>query len=79
MESVDVPFIFNQITADFQEISIQGQTTYRVTDAKQLSQLLNFTLDNTGSNYISSDPIGSYSGIWRNHYQTIHDTGITNG
>ena len=56
MESVDVPFIFNQITADFQEISIQGQTTYRVIDAKQLSQLLNFTLDNTGGNYISSDP-----------------------
>ncbi len=56
MESVDVPFIFNQVTADFQEISIQGQVTYRVIDAKQLSQLLNFTLDNTGRNYISNDP-----------------------
>jgi hypothetical protein len=56
MESVDVPFIFNQVTADFQEISIQGQVTYRVINAKQLSQLLNFTLDNTGRNYISNDP-----------------------
>ncbi len=56
LESVDVPFIFNQVTADFQEISIQGQVTYRVIDAKQLSQLLNFTLDNTGRNYINTDP-----------------------
>jgi regulator of protease activity HflC (stomatin/prohibitin superfamily) len=56
LESVDVPFIFNQVTADFQEISIQGQVTYRVIDAKQLSQLLNFTLDHTGRNYISTDP-----------------------
>jgi len=56
MESVEVPFIFNQVTADFQELSIQGQVTYRVVDAKQLSQLLNFTLDNTGRNYISDDP-----------------------
>ena len=56
MESVDVPFIFNQVTSDFQAISIQGQVTYRVIDAKVLSQLLNFTLDRTGSNYISDDP-----------------------
>lgn len=56
MESVEVPFIFNQVTADFQELSIQGQVTYRIINAKQLSQLLNFTLDNTGRNYISDDP-----------------------
>ena len=56
MESVDVPFIFNQVTSDFQAISIQGQVTYRVVDAKVLSQLLNFTLDHTGSNYVSDDP-----------------------
>lgn len=56
MESVDVPFIFNQVTADFQEVSIQGQATYRVVDALQLSQLLNFTLDSSGRNYASTDP-----------------------
>jgi regulator of protease activity HflC (stomatin/prohibitin superfamily) len=54
--SVDVPFIFKQITADFQDITIQGQVTYRVVDAKQLSQLLNFTLDSAGRNYVSTDP-----------------------
>ncbi len=56
MESVEVPFIFNQVTTDFQEITIQGQVTYRVVDPKQLSQLLNFTLDAYGNNYLSNDP-----------------------
>ncbi len=56
MESVDVPFIFEQVTADFQEITIQGQVTYRVVDPKQLAQLLNFTLDRAGRHYVSADP-----------------------
>src|SRR5882724_3890302 len=56
MASTDVPFIFNEITADFQEISIQGQVTYRIADAKKVAQLLNFTLDPLGKNYVSDDP-----------------------
>ena len=38
MESVDAPFIFNEVTADFQEITIQGQITYRTADPRKLSQ-----------------------------------------
>jgi len=56
LESVDAPFIFEQITADFQEIDIQGQITYRIIDPKKLSQLLNFTLDHQGIRYTSNDP-----------------------
>lgn len=55
LESVDEPFIFNQVTADFQEVSIQGQVTYRIAQPLQISQLLNFTLDNRGVNYTSLD------------------------
>jgi len=55
LESVDEPFIFNQVTADFQEVSIQGQVTYRIADPQQISQLLNFTLDNNGINYTNLD------------------------
>jgi len=65
MESVDVPFIFKQITKDFQEVDIQGQVTYRVINPKKLSQLLNFTvnpkkllnfaLDQGDLNYVSND------------------------
>jgi hypothetical protein len=55
-ESTDVPFIFQETTADFQEATLQGQVTYRVVDAKKLAQLLNFTLDANGRTYLSEDP-----------------------
>jgi regulator of protease activity HflC (stomatin/prohibitin superfamily) len=53
--SVDVPFIFEEVTADFQQVTVQGQLTYRVTDPKKLSQLMNFTVTN-GKGYASEDP-----------------------
>jgi hypothetical protein len=54
--STDAPFIFNEVTSDFQEISIQGQATYRITDPNRIAQLLNFTLDGSARNYVSDDP-----------------------
>jgi len=53
---VDVPFIFNEVTADFQEVTIQGQLTYRVADPHKLSQLMNYTLSPNGKEYTSEDP-----------------------
>jgi regulator of protease activity HflC (stomatin/prohibitin superfamily) len=44
--SRDIQFIFNEITRDFQTITIQGQITYKIQDPKQLSDSLDFTLDN---------------------------------
>src|SRR6266852_3996513 len=54
--STDAPFIFNEVTADFQEISIQGQATYRIIDPNRVAQLLNFTLNASAQNYLSDDP-----------------------
>jgi len=54
--SVDVPFIFQEVTADFQQVTVQGQITYRVTDPKKLSQLMNFTLSPNAKSYASDDP-----------------------
>ncbi|MGR9045248.1 MAG: SPFH domain-containing protein [Gammaproteobacteria bacterium] len=54
--SVDVPFIFQEVTADFQEVTVQGQLTYRVVEPKKLSQLMNFTLSPSGRDYVSDDP-----------------------
>jgi regulator of protease activity HflC (stomatin/prohibitin superfamily) len=56
ISSVDVPFIFAEVTADFQEITIQGQITYKITDPNKLSQLMNFTLAANGKSYSSDDP-----------------------
>ena len=54
--SVDVPFIFNETTADFQAVTIQGQLTYRVTDPQKVSSLLNFTLAPNHKSSLSDDP-----------------------
>lgn len=54
--STEVPFIFEETTADFQKVSIQGQITYRVADAKKLAALMNFTLSPNGATYATDDP-----------------------
>ena len=54
--STDVPFIFEEPTADYQTVTIQGQVSYRVADAKKLAGLLNFTLQRDGETYVSEDP-----------------------
>jgi len=54
--STEAPFIFEEVTADFQTVTIQGQVTYRVADAKKLAVLMNFTLAARGQNYASEEP-----------------------
>ncbi len=55
--SIECPFIFEEVTNDFQNITIQGQASYRISDPQKIAQLLNFTLDASGRNYISEDPV----------------------
>ncbi|MBI3926915.1 MAG: SPFH domain-containing protein [Armatimonadetes bacterium] len=49
LASTDLPFVFPEMTADFQEVTVQGQLTYRVTEPVLLSQLLDFSLDHRGN------------------------------
>lgn len=56
MGSTDAPFIFEEVTSDFQAVTIQGQVTYRIVDQKKISQLLNYTLDLKNMGYASEDP-----------------------
>lgn len=53
--STDVPFIFEEVTSDFQTVTVQGQVTYRIVDQKKIAQLLNYTLDIRGKGYVSED------------------------
>lgn len=53
--SVDVPFAFEETSADFQTITVQGQLTYRITDAKRVASLLDFSINSAGR-YVSEDP-----------------------
>jgi hypothetical protein len=53
--STDVPFIFAETTADFQEVTVQGHLTYRVADPKRLAGLLDFSLGPDGR-HVSEAP-----------------------
>ncbi len=41
--STDLPFIFNETTADFQAVTVQGHLTFRVQDPKALARLLDYS------------------------------------
>lgn len=48
MGSNDLPFIFNESTNDYQTVSIQGQISYKITNPKTLSDVLDFTVKDNG-------------------------------
>jgi hypothetical protein len=54
MESVDAPFMFQEVSSDFQVVTVQGQVTYRVSAPATLAGLMNFTLKPDGT-YASED------------------------
>ncbi|RKG59244.1 SPFH domain-containing protein [Corallococcus sp. CA054B] len=55
LSSADVPFAFNEVTRDFQPVTIQGQLTYRVEDARRLAGLLDYSITPAGR-HRSDDP-----------------------
>ncbi len=55
LASADAPFVFNEVTADFQQLTIQGQLTWRVAEPKRLAALVDFTVGPDGA-YASEDP-----------------------
>lgn len=55
LSSADVPFAFQESTADFQTITVQGQLTWRVADAKKLAALLDYSVGTNGQ-WRSDDP-----------------------
>src|SRR5258706_1358057 len=54
--SADVPFIFNEISADFQPLTVQGQLAFRVHDPQKVAALLNYMVDGLPGRYVSDDP-----------------------
>ncbi|HTR35220.1 MAG TPA: SPFH domain-containing protein [Bryobacteraceae bacterium] len=48
LASVNIPFVFNEPTADFQALTMQGQLTYRIADPRQAAAMLDFTIGSAG-------------------------------
>ncbi len=53
--STDCPFVFNEVTNDFQDATIQGQLTYRIKSPKRVAEILDFSVHSNGT-YRSDDP-----------------------
>lgn len=43
--SIDASFVFNELTGNFQAVTIQGQCTYRIAEPRRAAELFNFALD----------------------------------
>jgi hypothetical protein len=48
LSSRDVHFAFFESTADFQQVTLQGQVTYRIADPVRLAQLVDFSVKTNG-------------------------------
>ena len=53
--SADVPFKFQEITNDYQTVSVQGQITYKIADYKRVSEILDYTYDMKKKKYVTED------------------------
>ncbi|MBR2563297.1 MAG: SPFH domain-containing protein [Paenibacillus sp.] len=56
VSSVDVPFMFEEITSDYQTVTVQGQLSYRIMDYRKITQSLNYTYNLRKNQYMSDDP-----------------------
>ncbi|GIW87768.1 MAG: hypothetical protein KatS3mg108_2092 [Isosphaeraceae bacterium] len=54
--SIDSNFVFQEVTSNFQAVTIQGQFTYRIAEPKRTATLLNFSIDPRTRAYLSNDP-----------------------
>ncbi len=52
--SRDIPFIFKDLTKDYQNVSIQGQITFCITEPLKTNEHLDFTV-NKNKSYLSND------------------------
>lgn len=52
----DANFIFNELTNNFQSVTLQGQFTYRIVNPTQAATQLNFAYDTRRQTYAAKDP-----------------------
>jgi regulator of protease activity HflC (stomatin/prohibitin superfamily) len=54
--SMDANLVFNEVTSNFQAVTIQGQFTYRIHNPRRAAELLNFSMDPATHLHVSNDP-----------------------
>jgi len=56
VKTIDFPFIFNEITANYQAVTVQGQFTYKIRSPHEVMAILDFSVDPKTNSYKSEDP-----------------------
>jgi len=56
LSNQEAPFMFREVSRDFQEITVQGQATFRVTNPQALAERMDFSVGADGETYASEDP-----------------------
>jgi regulator of protease activity HflC (stomatin/prohibitin superfamily) len=56
LDSREVPFLFEKVTADFQAVTVQGQLAYRISEPERTARSVNFTLAPSAKAYESEEP-----------------------
>jgi hypothetical protein len=72
--SKDQGFIFEQVTADFQTVTVQGQVAYRVAEPRKLATMLNYALKPDARGYESDDPEKLAQRVERVEWSTDRET-----
>lgn len=57
MQTTEAPFMFQDVSRDFQDVTVQGQVSFRVADPKKLASMMNFTLKKDASGWLAEDPM----------------------
>lgn len=57
--SIGVPFVFEEVTADFQEVSVQGELTFQIVNPEKVASILDYSVDRRGR-HRSDDPSKLY-------------------
>jgi len=70
----EAPFIFGLQTGDFQSVRVQGQVSFRISEAEKTADMLNFSLAQDGVLFISEDPMKLSDRVIRNLQTTAQST-----
>ena len=54
-QSQEANFVFKELTSDFQEVTLQGQVTFRIKEPKAAAKLFNFSINPLTYHYLSED------------------------
>ena len=56
LETKNVPFMFEELSSDYQTLTIQGDLIYKITDTEKIIDQVNFSVDLKNYAYLSDDP-----------------------